>query len=71
MARVRESGVVEAADATTDTDEQAFFWSSYQAMHNRFAGPPVDLCYDQRIRHDTYAKDALIRYLADEDTSMK
>ena len=64
-----ESVVVEAADGTTD--EQAFFWSSYQAMHNRFAGPPVNLSYDQRIRHDEYAKNALSRYLAaDEDKSM-
>jgi hypothetical protein len=64
-----ESVVVEAADATTD--EHAFFWSSYQAMHNRIAGPPVNLCYDQRIRHDNYAQDALSRYLADEEKSTK
>jgi hypothetical protein len=73
---VESSVVVEAADSTTTTtattattEEHAFFWSSYQAMHNSFVGPPVNLCYDQRIRHDKNAQHSLSRYLADEDNS--
>jgi hypothetical protein len=54
-------------DDATPSDEQAFFLSTYQAMHNSFSGSPVNLLYDQRIRHDKYAQNALSRHLDDAD----
>jgi hypothetical protein len=36
-------------------------------MHNSFSGSPVNLLYDQRVRHDNYAQNALSRCLDDDD----
>jgi hypothetical protein len=64
-----ESGV-KAEDDATPLDEHTFFLFTYLAMHNSFDGSPVNLLYDQRIRHDKYAQNALSRYLDDDDKLM-
>jgi predicted RNA-binding protein with PIN domain len=50
-------------ESTEEVEEALEIISRYQATHNSFTGDPVDILYNQRIRHDLKAKESLLRYL--------